>query len=142
VFYGNEATESDCLTVAAFVTLLGYAKPVLPLLSVSLTSDCSLLQQQITSDFHVIVSYNLNSCFSTGVPPNIRVPRVAARDSAETNRNCLRRNLQPQSYAVVAVIDTWIIAQGSMSNANIGGRFRCSKKVEKHRSKCFYYQYL
>jgi len=28
--------------------------------------------------------------------------------------------------------DTWIIAQGSMSNANIYGRFRCSKMVEKH----------
>jgi len=30
-------------------------------------------------------------------------------------------------------IDTWIIAQGSMSNANICERFHCSKKVEKHR---------
>jgi len=29
-------------------------------------------------------------------------------------------------------IDTWIIAQGLMSNANIYGRFRCSKMVEKH----------
>jgi len=28
-------------------------------------------------------------------------------------------------------IDTWIIAQGSMSNASICGRFSCSKKVEK-----------
>jgi len=29
-------------------------------------------------------------------------------------------------------IDTWIIAQGSMRNANIYGRFRCSKIIEKH----------
>jgi len=29
-------------------------------------------------------------------------------------------------------IDTWTIALGSMSNANIHIRFRCSKKVEKH----------
>jgi len=32
-------------------------------------------------------------------------------------------------------IDTWIIAWGSMSNANICGSFRCSwTKVEKHWS--------
>ena len=36
--------------------------------------------------------------FSTGVP---RV--VAARGSAETDRNCLRRNSQPQFYVVVAI---------------------------------------
>jgi len=29
-------------------------------------------------------------------------------------------------------IDTWIVAQGSMSNANICRRLPCSKKVEKH----------
>jgi len=29
-------------------------------------------------------------------------------------------------------IETWIIALGSMSNANIYGRFRCNKMVEKH----------
>jgi len=31
-------------------------------------------------------------------------------------------------------MDTWIIAQGAVSNANICGRFRCSRKVEKHWS--------
>jgi len=29
-------------------------------------------------------------------------------------------------------VDTWIIAQDSMSNANVSGRFRCNKEVEKH----------
>ena len=33
--------------------------------------------------------------------------------------------------------DTWIIAWGSTSNANICGIFRCSKKIEKHwRTSC------
>jgi len=42
-------------------------------------------------------------CFSTGAPRNLRVPRVAARGSVETDRNCLGRNSQPQFYPVVAV---------------------------------------
>jgi len=29
-------------------------------------------------------------------------------------------------------IDTWTIAYGSMSNANVYGRLRCRKMVEKH----------
>jgi len=29
-------------------------------------------------------------------------------------------------------IQSWTIAQGTMSNANTCGRFRCNKKVEKH----------
>jgi len=44
-----------------------------------------------------------NQCFSTVVPRNLRVPRVAAIGSAETDRNCLGRNSQPQFYATVAI---------------------------------------
>ena len=46
---------------------------------------------------------DVRSCFSTGVPRNLRVPRVAARGSAETDLICLGRNSQPQFYAVVAI---------------------------------------
>jgi len=46
----------------------------------------------------------LSQCFSTGVPRNLWVPEVAAGGSAETDRNCLGRNVQ--FYAVVA----WITA--------------------------------
>ena len=42
-------------------------------------------------------------CFSTGIPRNPAVPREAAKDSAETDRNCLGRNWQPQFYAVIAI---------------------------------------
>jgi len=41
--------------------------------------------------------------FSTAVPRNLRVPRVAARSSTETDQNCLARNSQPQFYAVVEI---------------------------------------
>jgi len=51
-----------------------------------------------------------------------------AQVSAETDRNCLGRN----SFTTESRIDNWIIAQGSLSNANICGRFRCSIKFEKH----------
>jgi len=44
-------------------------------------------------------------------------------------------------------MDIWIIAQGSMSNANIYEKFRCSKMVEKHcirvmlnRANCWNFQ--
>jgi len=42
-------------------------------------------------------------CFSPGVPRNLMVPRVAARGSVETDRNCLGRNSQLRFYAIVAV---------------------------------------
>jgi len=42
-------------------------------------------------------------CFSTGLSRNPRVPREAARGSAETNRNCLGQSSQPQFYAVVVI---------------------------------------
>jgi len=65
--------------------------------------------------------HNLQQCFSTGVPRNLRVPRVAARVSTETDQNSLGRNSQPQFYVAVAIpllhrfitesrIDTWTIA--------------------------------
>jgi len=47
--------------------------------------------------------HRLIQCFSTGVPRNLRVPRVAARGSAETDRNYLGRNLQLRFYGVVAI---------------------------------------
>jgi len=34
---------------------------------------------------------------------SVRVPRVVAGGSAETNRNCLRRHSQPQFGAVAAI---------------------------------------
>jgi len=40
-------------------------------------------------------------CFSTRVPRNFRVPRVAAR---ETERNCLGQNSQTQFYAVLTTL--------------------------------------
>ena len=40
---------------------------------------------------------------STGFPRSLRVLRVAARGSAETDQNCLGRNSQTQFYAVVAI---------------------------------------
>ena len=52
---------------------------------------------------------------------------MAASGSAETDRNCLGN-----SFIAESETDTWITAQGSMSNANICGRFRCSERVEKH----------
>jgi len=39
----------------------------------------------------------VEQCFATGVP------RVAAKRSAETDRNCLGRNSRPQFYAIVAI---------------------------------------
>ena len=45
----------------------------------------------------------LRQCFSTGVPRNLRVPRLAARGAAETDWNCLGRNPQPQFYPVAAI---------------------------------------
>jgi len=45
----------------------------------------------------------MSQWFSTGVPRNLRVLQVAAKGFAETDRNCLGRNSQPQFYAVVAI---------------------------------------
>jgi len=45
-----------------------------------------------------------HQCFSTGVPRNLRVPRVlAAMGSVEKDQNCLGWNSQTQFYVVVAV---------------------------------------
>jgi len=41
---------------------------------VSLTSDCSLFQHQITSDFYVTVLYKLNA--STNKPNKARLPSL------------------------------------------------------------------
>jgi len=38
--------------------------------------------------------------FSTEVPRNLRVPRVAARGSVETDRKCLGQNSQSQFYVI------------------------------------------
>jgi len=81
------------------------------------------MQQWIWSEWRFsFQSICVGHCFST------RVPRVAARGFAETDWMCLGRNSQPQFYAVCNKTGTWIIAQGSMSNENICGRFRCSKR--------------
>ena len=47
--------------------------------------------------------YRVEQCFSTRVMRNLRVPWVVASDPAETDRNCLGRNSQPQFYAIVAI---------------------------------------
>jgi len=68
----------------------------------------------------------------------------------QTDRNCLGRNSQPHFYAVVVILlfhmfitesrmDTWMIALDYMSNANIYEKFRCSKKVEKHCPKTYWW---
>ena len=103
--------------------------------------------------------------FSPTVPSVLHKAEFSNQGSASgTDRNCLGRNSQPQFYAVVAIplfhsilatvnrIENpvyqlvWLIApfvvrnpmpQGSMSKANICGRFRCSKQVEKHCHKVY-----
>ena len=77
----------------------------------------------------------LRQCFST------RVPWVATRGSAKTDRNCLGRNSQPQFYAVVAIQTlgslhrvpwaTQTFAEGSAaakSLKNAALRHRCRSK--------------
>ena len=71
------------------------------------------------------IVHSLGQCFSTGFPG------VAARGSAETNRNCLGQNSQPHFYAVLQYRHLDHCTR-LLENANIRGRFRCSKKVEKH----------
>jgi len=80
----------------------------------------------LTSSKNIWPKISVAQCFSTGIP------RVAARGFPETDRNCLGRNSRPQFCAVAAMYHCVTAAQGSMSNANICWRFRCSKKVEKH----------
>ena len=50
----------NCLLMAK-LEMMHILQAVLPLGSVSLTSDCCLLQHQITSDLYVGVSYKLNA---------------------------------------------------------------------------------
>jgi len=57
-------------------------------------------------DVHALSGICLYQCFSTEVPRNLRVPREAARGSAETDRDCQGRNSPPQFYAVVANSNT------------------------------------
>jgi len=52
---------------------------MLPLGSISLTSDCRLIQHQITSDFYAPVSYNLNASFNK--PNKENVPSLNPKQS-------------------------------------------------------------
>ena len=49
-----------------------------------------------------VYTIRVKQCNTTGVPRNVRVPQMAAGGSAETDRNCLGRNSQPQFHAVEA----------------------------------------
>jgi len=57
------------------------------------------------------------------------------RGSAETDRNRLVRNSQPQFCAVVAIQTLGSLHRVPWATLNICGRLRCSKKVEKHCNK-------
>jgi len=69
-----------------------------------MTSFMNVSHKLVLHQSKCISAYKrIHQCFSTGVPRNLRVQSVVAMGSAETNRNCLGRNLQPQFYAVVAI---------------------------------------
>jgi len=55
------------------------------------------------SNAQLLTFVSCSQCFSIGVPRNLKVPRVAARGSAEPDRNWQRRNSQSQFYAVAAI---------------------------------------
>ena len=79
-----------------------------------------------------VLVFTPHQWFSTRVSRNFSVPQVR-RDSVPPKQT----EFSWTKFATTVLyccsnIDTWIIAQGSMSNAHICERFRCSKKVEKH----------
>jgi len=82
------------------------------------------------------VEVKLRQCFSTGVARNLRVPRVAVRGHAETDRICLGRNSQPQFYAVVAMpLFHTFVAVGSLqkvstSNATFAEGSAAAKRLK------------
>jgi len=71
-----------------------------------------------------------NQCFSTEVPQNPEVLRVAARGQGFC---CNTLKLPGKNVFITeSKIDTLIIEQGSINNTEHLQRFRCSKNVEKH----------
>ena len=74
----------------------------------------------------MLINYSVKQCFSTGVP------RLAAGGSAETNRNCLVQNPQPQFYAVVAIQTLGSLYRVSSVTQTFAEVSAEAKKVEKH----------
>jgi len=74
----------------------------------------------------------LTQCYSAGAQQNLRVPQVAASGLAKTV-NSPRTKCSTTVLCAGGNLESWIIAYGFMSSTNICRRFRCSKKIEKHR---------